>query len=199
MNSVKRVFYVENDKDLVESFQEVINDYPNIELTITYQMEGAKQIIKDEEPFDGYIIDIMLPRAEKDLAALEEKERERTNLLDELISKTDFESESLSLEILKLRRQIDEVDAEIEVLLNMEGGLELVELIAKKHSIEKLEVPVIFFTARAAPELKDKCKEFVHDKFFYWFEKPEDEEVVAKTLSKLLGLEVLAESDEGSK
>lgn len=187
MNSVKRVFYVENDKDLVESFQEVINDYQDIELAIAYQMENAKQIIGGQAPFDGYIIDIMLPRTEKDLAALEEKEGERTNLLDDLIGKTNFESEGISPEILGLRRKIDEVDAEIEVLLNMDGGLELVELIAKKHSTEKLEVPVIIFTARAAPELKDKCKEFVRKQFFRWFEKPEEEEVVAKTLVELLG------------
>ena len=191
MCSKRRVFYVENNKNLLNRFQEVIKDKLDIELIPAYYLEQAKQIIGEQGPFDGYIIDIMLPQTEQELTQLTKKEGERTRLLDELISSTDLESESLDEGTVRLRTKIDIVDAEIKNLLNMQGGLELVELIAHKHSAkqdpEALKVPVIFWTARVAEELKEKCRRYVNKEFFKWLEKPEDVSIVAEELVRRLG------------
>jgi CheY-like chemotaxis protein len=198
MNGPKRILYIENDKGLVESFREVVNDRANsgrhaaIQLTVAYHMQEAEELIGNKTPFDGYIIDIMLPRNQGDLERLERAEEKRMGLLDELIKSTDFEAQHLSDQTLRFRREIDHVDEEISRLVDEEGGVRLVELIAKKHcgkeAPEPLEVPVIFWTARAAPELKDKSRQYVEGKYFRWMEKPADEEEVFGQLVRLLAL-----------
>lgn len=196
MNKVKRILYIENDKGLVESFREVVRDpatsggHAVIQLTVAYDMEQAKDLINSKGPFDAYIIDTMLPRNQSDLERLEKAEEERMGHLDELIKSTNLESEKLSDKIFALRRKIDGVDEEISRLVDEKGGLRLIELIANKHCCKEprapLEVPVIFWTARAAPELKDACKEHVRPEDFRWIEKPTDEEEVLGELVKLL-------------
>jgi len=194
MSDKKRVLYIENDGNLVDSLREVIEQTGAIELTVACYMDEAKRIIKEKPPFDAYIVDIMLPRTKEDLGILEAKESERMRLLDKLIRVTDYGSEPLDPKVFTLRGEIDRIDEEIERLLQMDGGLELVKAIAEKNSgrddPDPLEVPVVFFTARAAPELKDKGKRYVRPDMFRWFEKPEDEDVVAKELMRLLSLEV---------
>lgn len=183
----KKVLYIENDGELVESFKPILEG-KSITVSIARHMEEAKQYIR-KEVFDGYIIDTMLPQDKDGLEELERKEKERMDILDELISKTKF-SNGLTDDIIQLRMQIDAFDEEIEELLNLKGGLELVKEIAKKHFPKKekpkLDVPVIFFAARAAPELVRECREYVKDEFFRWYEKPSDEETVAEDLSILL-------------
>jgi len=199
MKEAKRILYIENDKALVKSFREVVKDnakdveHERIELTVTYHMEQAKKTIEKERSFDGYIIDLMLPRNQEDLDELEKIEEERMGLLNDLIKATNFDSQNLSNRIIDLRRQIDDVDEEVSRLVDEKGGLELVKLIAKRHCGKELpdalDVPVIFWTARVAPEVKDESKEYVEGKYFRWMEKPTDEEEVFGELVKLIALD----------
>jgi CheY-like chemotaxis protein len=193
MSEQKRILYIENEKILVKSFKEVLKNVSEIEITVAYHMKEAKRVVREHGPFDGYIIDTMLPETGRELTELETQDRDRMLLLDKLIGQTNFESEALDNEAISLREAIDDVDDEIRRLLNVRGGLELVEFIAKEHcgqdGPEPLAVPVIFWTARAAPELKDKGKKYVRDEFFRWFEKPMDEEEVARELTLMLGIQ----------
>jgi len=195
MDKVRRILYIENDEALVESFKEVVTERAKggIQLTVAYHMDQAKNIIEKEAAFDGYIIDIMLPRDQEDWKKLEEAEDRRMKLLDDLIESTDLELQKLKPEAFKLRKEIDEVDEEIGRLVDEEGGVRLVELIAKRHCAkeppEALGVPVIFWTARAAPELQAKCRQYVGDEYFKWMEKPTGEEEVLDEMVRPLALD----------
>jgi CheY-like chemotaxis protein len=89
-----------------------------------------------------------------------------------------------------LLKGIEALDEQIDDHLNKEGGIEVLKHIrdtrTKGSEGDKLRLPVIFWTARAAFELKTRCEEYVEERFLRWLEKPEDEEVVYETLGALL-------------
>jgi CheY-like chemotaxis protein len=198
--ATKRVLHVENDRRLVTSFREVVRDELGAidsSLTLHYGValhmkDATDRLVDKKEKFDALIVDLMLPRNEDEFKRLEELERKRREKLHQLIEKTDHEEE-LNAETLGLRKDIDDMDNDIEDCLDMEGGYEVLRKWAvaldpsgDKKNPRPLEIPVIFWTARGLPEVRNRCKSIVAEKYFKWFEKPTDELEVLETVVKMI-------------
>ena len=187
---MSKILYIENDKELTESFQEVVLDMGDgWQVEIVHHMAGAEGKIRGTKDYEAYVIDVMLPKNADELKKLESLELERLKKLDKLTGirgRSDGDMERG----FELRKEIDWLDLEIDKHLDKEGGIGLLKLICSVRSDRikygKLHLPVVFWTARSAPELKRSCEELVDEKFLGWIEKPEDEEFVYDTIKGLL-------------
>jgi len=197
----KCILYIENDKTLVYNFKDALNEeLPRIDssisirLQIAYDMEEARKwLIQNGERFDALMVDVMLPRNKQEREQLDRLERKRREALLKLERKKDYDKDRLDDETIHLRFEIDQLDFEIEKYLDMEGGYNVLKEWAHsldasgdKENPRPLELPVVFWTARAMPEVREKCKSIVHKDYFKWFEKPSDELDILKELLKMV-------------
>jgi CheY-like chemotaxis protein len=199
----RRVLYIENDKALTDSFQECLRDRLHdlshgpmeIELVVARHMEEANQLLdSNDRPFGALIVDLMLPRNGVDLSELERLERQRAETVRRYFRRPEYQLGAVDEEAVLLRKEIEMLDRQIEPHVAPEGGCEILEGLARKldpswksgGDPKRLELPVIFFTARGLPEVRQRCVKLVSKRFYRFFEKPALEEDVLRTLLELL-------------
>jgi len=197
----KQVLYIENDKVVTDSFQECIRKHlhelspkAQIKLVVARHKDGAIQLLGEGKPdFDALIVDLMLPRNAEDLAALERLELQRRELVRQHFRRAASEPATGDEEAVRLRKQIDMLDREIEEHVASDGGYEILEWFLRKRNQAAgpewrpvpLELPVILLTARGLPEVNQRCGRLVNTRYYRFFEKPVMEVDVLQALLDL--------------
>jgi len=183
--------YVENvqaELDYIIKDLESINRAPLMVKVDPAQsiVEAIDKIDKREQPYDALILDMMLPKDKDQLALLNKKEAEREvkwKEYREVIDKMQDDDDDKKKQVKELRKVLNDIDDEIDNLLDLEGGLTIAKYYKEKTT--EITIPIIFFTARGEDHLKNKCRNFVGEKFG-WIEKPATAEEIFSKLSELL-------------
>jgi CheY-like chemotaxis protein len=156
----------------------------------SYIDEAMARLERQKPPFDGLVVDLMLPRTKADRDSLERLETERSGLVDRL-----YLAANMSLEErAHLTAKVTQLDRLIERVVASEGGCDVLEWFARSvdpdDEPEKpprpLRLPVVFMTARGLPEVMTRCQSLVEDRWRRIFEKPVDEAEVIHSLLDLL-------------
>ena len=196
----KRILHIENDERLIHCLQEVLSNervkkdwgFKVEALAACHMAEAKRRLIKNRENFDALIVDLMMPRTKAELMKLEESEKKRRDILQSLIAKTRDNTIELTEEVVRLRKQLDLVEKEIKSCVDMLGGYHVLkewghslDTSGDKENPKSLKIPVVFWTARAKPEIREKCRMIVHRDYFAWLEKPVEDMEVVRTLVDL--------------
>jgi DNA-binding response OmpR family regulator len=170
----KELLYVENVIEELDYFRIYKGDLQNktgyyVKLDTARTVDEAINKIAVRK-FDALLLDMMLPKDEKTLTALNKKESEREQvwIRYNTICSNPGDREHNRLEIKELREKINQIDEDIDKMLNMEGGLEIARYYINKHG----KMPVIFFTALGDESLSEKCKHVVGEELYGYIEKP---------------------------
>ena len=197
---VKRILYVEDEKALTDSFEEFVREDQDglsgrwrVKLEIARCIADADRVL-DTNGFDGLILDLMLPRLRADLRGLADLNQRRLELVREFFNLSNrrpgqagtVQAEQLEQEMTEVRAQIVELDFQIGELINVNGGCEIAENLARKRDPQSippvLSLPVVFLTARGLPKAKERCGAVVEARSLRILEKPLPEEDVLREL-----------------
>jgi CheY-like chemotaxis protein len=190
---MKKILFIDDNEEIIEGVKSVLQDIKR-EKKIEFECEFARCMveastmldnsIKIKVPYDGIIIDMMLPKNEENRIDLQSYYKKRGSLLLRLIKKTNYSHEKLDDETVRLRREIDEIDDSIHNLIELEGGYKILELYFNSLRIEKLSNPaVIVVTGRSFSGIEEKCRTLVKPGHFEWLEKPQS---LIEVFNKLL-------------
>jgi len=185
---VYRALHIENDEYLLKGFHSCVADQlgiiaPGPELVITQARtidEATAAIENEDPPFDVLIVDLMLPRNDADHKKEQALQAERRILVRQLFEKGQAGRGEWTVEIEGLRLRIRAIDDELKKLIVDDGGLEIIDNLVRKNDGKQLGRPVVFWTARGLPTIKECCLALVHPAFVQIFEKPVREVEVLK-------------------
>jgi CheY-like chemotaxis protein len=178
------ILLIENDRELTTLLDKLLPSKlkpRKVTIIVKCHMEEARELLQTRfAELQALIVDIMLPRTKGELQQLERLETERRGMLRELKqcrTRTGTEAEK---QIGLLRHQIDELDAQIEKVQDLEGGVHLLEEIVKERP--RIDIPTVFFTARALPDLRRRAEALVKSGLSTWIQKPAPASAVVQAL-----------------
>lgn len=188
-----RVLHIENDRSLVDGFrsciaQELDRIAPGVSLDISIAetIEDATAAIENENPpFDVLLVDLMLPLNAENHALEAELQMERRGLVRELFKIAEAGPAGRTDQILSLKHRIAVLDSELEILIVDDGGFSILRKLVHKNGDKPLERPVVFWTARGLPTVKEQCASLVEPDYVRILEKPARETVVLKMVVEL--------------
>ena len=181
---------VENDAALTALLEQLlpIKFAPRqCDVTVKRYMDEARSVMKDGgiSNFSCLMIDIMLPRTKSNLTRLMNLETERRELLRQVKMRRSLPAEGAEERIARLYQEIDRKDSEIEEVQDLEGGITLLEEIVVAP--RRIQVPTVFSTARALPELRKRAEKMVEPGLFAWIQKPAAAQLVVDALLGING------------
>ena len=133
------------------------------------------------------LIELMLPNSEQNyLRSLElraEREPAYTQWLEtSAVSGADQDS------IDQSRWKVQKLDEEILALIELEGGITLVESWAHEFGhAGRLSYKVVYTTTRVNTELEERGRNCVHPGWAAWISKPADQTTIASVVHRVLG------------
>ncbi len=190
-----RVLHIENDVFLLNGFNQCCEDElgaleprASMEIVRALTIEDAKSALNGETPrFDVLIVDLMLPRDKPDHEREETLQQDRRKLVKQLFEQAEAGPAGKTDDILALKQRIMQIDADLELLIVDDGGLEIVRDLVNKNNGRPIQRPVVFWTARGLPTIKEQCRALVDVHYVEICEKPVREIDVLKKVLELAG------------
>jgi CheY-like chemotaxis protein len=184
-----RLLLVENDPALTALLEQLLpKEFAprRCEVIVKRYMDEARTVLQDGgiNNFSGLMIDIMLPRTEKELAQLVTLETERRELLRQVKRLRSMATSNAEEQVSRLYQEIDGKDSAIEEVQDLQGGITLLNEIII-NPFKKITIPTVFSTARALPDLRKRAQEMVEPGRFAWIQKPAAAGLVVDALSEM--------------
>lgn len=192
-NAVFRVLHIEDDETCLAGLRECAetelgNLVPHVELNLFPARTIHEAIValeREPPPFDVLVVDLMLPRDEAALKRQRVLHTQRRPLVRQLFA-MGREGTTKSDEASALRHRIGACDEELRRLAVDAGGIEIVAKLVDRNEGRPLERPVIFFTARGLPAIRDRCLHLVNPEYLRFLEKPVREIDVLRAVVELV-------------
>jgi CheY-like chemotaxis protein len=145
-------------------------------LIARHKQEAAELLRSHINSYFAVIVDVMLPMNSVALKELERLEEIRAGLLDQLDEVRRTSGPEVRAKAGTLKMEIDAIDEEVDKQTNLEGGIELIEEVAKNGIVKVL---TIFLTARSMRGLRERANKSIETGKFYWLPKPATAESIA--------------------
>jgi CheY-like chemotaxis protein len=188
----KHLACVENDRRLVANFRRSIRydlpllfDHLVVDLKVAHHVAEADALLL-ANGFDGFVVDLMLPRDQAALTRVEQLEAQHQALLRSARQRNaagDLGVESSQRRRKALERQVEQEATEVDV----DGGIEVLARYANRvcGPGNRLTLPVVIVTARGLPDVRNRCETVVDPTWLRWFEKPVDQMDVIRSLMQM--------------
>jgi CheY-like chemotaxis protein len=181
-----RILLIENDGELTALLQELLPLALNrrgVRVIAKRHMQEARVALQKRlGDLKALIVDIMLPRTSRELKTLENLERKRRGKLRRLKQWRTRSGPEAEGQVGILRNEIDRLDARIEAVQDLEGGIRVLEEIVKERG--EIGIPAVFVTARAHPDLRRRAEALVKPNLFAWIQKPAPATAIVQALAR---------------
>lgn len=153
-------------------------------------MEQAREILRDHWDEIGLIVmDVMLPRDESDARRIRDLVAQRESAYSEWLA---LEAEGRlddDPDWLRARFAIDSYDRQIFGLLDVAGGIHLMEECVNRYGGRRLQKLALYLTARENRKLRDQGIDLIAEDEAYWLVKPVTAQEVLPAVRQLLAQE----------
>jgi DNA-binding response OmpR family regulator len=183
-----RILIVEDDRWLADRIAMLFAEYADTEPKVAESVEAARTVVPDVlESFDLAVIDVMLPKTSDDLKIIREHQETLDSLRREIAEigavPADKQAE---IKLADARYRRSQALAEINNLIDTEGGIALVEAWRNVSKGHVLVLPVLYLAAVSKEATVRRGLEAA--KYSDWLIKPVPSELILeKGVSLLLG------------
>lgn len=190
-DATKYVLIVEDEEKvrrLVRTALSEQRDWRNWKYLEAEHMKQAEALAKEHwHEIVLIIMDVMLPKGESDAEKIKSLIREREPKYDRWLELEDAGSSRTDAQWLEARFAVDAFDRQTFAILNVQGGIELVENWAKTYGHDgKLDRPVLYLTARENEVVTEEGMALVVSGKAEWRVKPVTREQVLSAVRQIL-------------